>query len=155
MKISSCFFKDSAHYYSSLVDCILNVSTKDALRKLFEQHRLRRQQFQNRWLYCSSDPHRQQQQLKTRRLAEEDPLEQELFPEELKAAIVLFFSLLNEKQRRLYAGLKAFKWGHGGDRMISRLLGIDEQTVVRGRQELLTQEVDCNRIRKPGGGAFA
>ncbi len=79
-------------------------------------------------------------------------MEQELLPEELKAAIVLFFGLLNEKQRRLYAGLEAFKWGHGGNRMISRLLGIDEQTVARGRQELLTQEVDSNRIRKPGGG---
>lgn len=141
----------SGHFAAEL-DYILNVSTKDALRKLFEQNRLSRQQFQNRWLYCSSDPHRQQQQLKLRRFDEEDPLEQELFPEELKAAIVLFFSLLDEKQRRLYAGLEAFKWGHGGDRMISRLLGIDEQTVARGRQELMTQEVDYDRIRKPGGG---
>jgi hypothetical protein len=139
-------------HFATELDCILNVSTKDALRKLFEQNRLSRQQVQNRWLYCSSDPHRQQQQLKLRRFDEEDPLEQELFPEELKTAIVLFFSLLNEKQRRLYAGLEAFKWGHGGDRMISRLLGIDEQTVARGRQELITQDVDSERIRKPGGG---
>ena len=141
----------AGHFVAEL-DYILNVSTKDALRKLFEQNRLSRQQYQNRWLYFSSDPHRQQQQLKLRQLDEEDPLEQELFPEELKAAIVLFFSLLNEKQRRLYAGLEAFKWDHGGDRMISRLLEIDEQTVARGRQELMTQEVDRDRIRKPGGG---
>ena len=141
-----------AGYFTAELDCILNVSTKDALRKLFEQNRLSRQQHQNRWLYCSSDPHRQQQQLKMRQLDEEDPLDQEFLPEELKAAIVLFFSLLNEKQRRLYAGLEALKWGHGGDRMISRLLGIDEQTVARGRQELMTQEIDHERIRKPGGG---
>ncbi len=141
-----------AGHFAAELDYILNVSTKDALRKLFEQNRLSRQQFQTRWLYCSNDPHRQQQQLKLRQLDEEDPLEQEIFPEELKAAIVLFFSLLNEKQRRLYAGLEAFKWGHGGDRMISRLLGIDEQTVARGRKELMTQEVGRDRIRKPGGG---
>ena len=43
----------------------------------------------------------------------------ELLPEELRAAIVLFFSLLDEKQRRLYAGLEAAKLGHGGDRKIA------------------------------------
>jgi hypothetical protein len=138
--------------FAAELDYILNVSTKDALRKLFAQNRLSREQVQNHWLYCSSDPHLKQQQLKLRRLEGEDPLAQELFPEELKAAIVLFFSLLNEKQRRLYAGLEAFKWGHGGDRMISRLLGINEQTVARGRKELMSGEVYYDRIRKPGGG---
>jgi len=80
-------------YFASELESILNVSAKDALRKLYEQKRLFRQQVQNRWLYCSSDPHRQRQQLAARQLAEEDPVDQEVFPEELKAAIVLFFSL--------------------------------------------------------------
>jgi hypothetical protein len=30
-------------------------------------------------------------------------------------AIVVFYSLLDERQRRLYAGLEATKIGHGGD----------------------------------------
>jgi hypothetical protein len=36
-------------------------------------------------------------------------------PEELKAAILLFYSLLDEQQRRLFAGLESIKLGHGGD----------------------------------------
>lgn len=140
-----------AGYFVAELDYILNVSTKGALRKLFEQNRLSREQVQNRLLYCSSNSHCWQRQLKHRRLDKGDLLEQELFTEELKAARVLFFGLLNGKQRRLYAGLEAFKWGHGGDRMISKLLGIDEQTVARGRKELLTQEFNHSKIRRPGG----
>lgn len=138
--------------FVSELESILNVSVKDALRKLFEQNHLHRQQVQNRWLYCSSDPHHRQQQLLVRQLAGEDTKAQDVFPEELKAAIILFFSLLDERQRRLYAGLEALKWGHGGDRRIAGLLGLDEKTVARGRRELLAQEVDYNRVRKSGGG---
>ncbi len=39
----------------------------------------------------------------------------EVSPNELKAAIVLFYSLLDEQQRRLYAGLESLRLGHGGD----------------------------------------
>jgi len=53
--------------------------------------------------------------------------------EELRAARVLFYSLLDEQQRRLYAGL-------------------DEQTVARGRHELLAGKVQRKRIRRGGGG---
>ena len=35
----------------------------------------------------------------------------DLVPEELRAAIVLFASLLDERQRRLYAGLESLKCG--------------------------------------------
>lgn len=141
-----------AGYYASELEIILNVSVKDTLRKLFEQKRLYRQQVQNRLLYLSTDPHRCKQQLLAREFAEEDSGDGEVFPEELKAAIILFFSLLDERQRRLYAGLEALKWGHGGDRRLARLLGLDEKTVARGRRELLDQEVDYKRIRKRGGG---
>ena len=72
--------------------------------------------------------------------------------EELKAAIVLFFSLLDEKQRRLYAGLESHKLGHGGDRKISELFGVDVHTVSRGRRELFGAEVQWEGVRKSGGG---
>jgi len=75
-----------------------------------------------------------------------------VLPEELKAAIVLFYSLLDEKQRRLYAGLEALKIGHGGDRQIAELLGLDPSTVARGRRELLARDVESERIRRRGGG---
>lgn len=73
-------------------------------------------------------------------------------PDELRAAIVLFFSLLDEKQRRLYAGLEALKTGRGGDGRIAELLGLDDGTVARGRRELLAQDVEVERIRRTGAG---
>jgi hypothetical protein len=75
-----------------------------------------------------------------------------ILPDELRAAIVLFFSLLDEKQRRLYAGLEALKTGRGGDARIAELLGLDTGTVSRGRRELLTQDVELDRVRSAGGG---
>jgi hypothetical protein len=71
---------------------------------------------------------------------------------ELKAAIILFFSILDEKQRRIYAGLESIKIGHGGDTVISSLLGIDPHTVAKGRQELINSDIIQGRVRKKGAG---
>ena len=73
-------------------------------------------------------------------------------PDELRAAIVLFFSLLDEQQRRLYAGLESLKSGRGGDAQIAELLGLDVGTVTRGRRALLEQDVEIDRVRRAGGG---
>jgi hypothetical protein len=70
----------------------------------------------------------------------------------MKAAILLFYSLLNEQQRRLYAGLESLKLGHGGDRKLAELLELDPHTVARGRQQLLALQVQVDRVRKTGGG---
>jgi hypothetical protein len=72
--------------------------------------------------------------------------------EKLRAAIVLFYSLLDEQQRRLYAGLESIKRGHGGDRQMAEWLGLDVETVARGRRELLADEVQADRVRRAGGG---
>ena len=42
-------------------------------------------------------------------------------PEELRASIVLFFSMLDEQTRCLYAGLEALKTGRGGDAQMREL----------------------------------
>ena len=68
------------------------------------------------------------------------------------AAITLFFSLLDERQRRLYAGLESLRLGRGGDSVISSLLHIDNHTVARGRRELIQRDIEIDRIRKKGGG---
>jgi hypothetical protein len=73
-------------------------------------------------------------------------------PDELKAAIILFFSVLDEKQRRLYAGLESLKLGHGGDRQIAEILGLDPGTVAKGRRQLLSRDVEMEQVRKKGGG---
>ena len=121
------------------------------MHKLFTEKRIHREKIGNRWLYCSGDMYHRQKQLDNHIDEKGDP-KTDFFPDELKAAIVLFFSLLDEKTRRLYAGLESLKWGHGGDHRISSLLGIDEKTVARGRRELLEDYMDHSRIRKPGGG---
>ena len=71
---------------------------------------------------------------------------------ELKAALIIFLSTLNEKQRRLYAGYESLKIGHGGDKRIGELLDIDKKTVAKGRQELLGEKVEVDNIRESGGG---
>ena len=71
---------------------------------------------------------------------------------ELRAAIVLFFRQLDEKQRRLYAGLESFKLGRGGDIQIAQLLDLDVHTVARGRRDLFDGEIQPGRVRRPGGG---
>src|SRR5256885_9479593 len=73
-------------------------------------------------------------------------------PDQQRAAMVLFYSLLDEQQRRLYAGLESLKQGHGGDRQLAQILGLDEETVARGRQQLLEAKVQRDRVRQPGGG---
>ncbi len=84
-----------------------------------------------------------------------DLTEQAELSQESQAAIILFFSLLDEKQRRLYAGLEAHKLGHGGDSKIAEFLGMDTHTVARGRRELFGEEVQRQRVRKQGGGRKA
>jgi hypothetical protein len=73
-------------------------------------------------------------------------------PDELKAAILLFYCLLDEQQRRLFAGLESIRLGHGGDTLLGDFLGLDVHTVARGRQQLLDQNVVSGRSRRTGGG---
>ena len=60
--------------------------------------------------------------------------------------------MLDEKQRRLYAGLESLRAGHGGDRYIAELLALNDKTVAKGRKELLNGEIPIDFIRRKGGG---
>jgi hypothetical protein len=73
-------------------------------------------------------------------------------PDELKAAIILFYGLLDEQQRRLFAGLESIRLGHGGDTLLGDFLGLDAHTVARGREQLLDRNVVGGRTRRTGGG---
>lgn len=150
-----------AGYYIEELDNVLHVGTKDALRKLVRAGRLAREELGGRYLYCARDRHRRRQQLLARRARLAEPglvgrlPDLAILPDELRAAIVLFFSLLDEQQRRLYAGLEALKTGRGGDTRIAELLGLDPGTVARGRRELLAQDVNVDRVRVAGAGRKA
>lgn len=145
-------------YFVEELDVVVHVSTKDALRKLVRSGRLAREKMAGRWLYCAADSGRRDRQLLARRTRLAQPglvgpmPEPDILTDELRAAIVLFFSLLDERQRRLYAGLEAIKTGHGGDTRIGELLGLNADTVARGRRELLERDVEIDRIRAAGGG---
>ena len=145
-------------YVVEELDTLLHVGTKDALRALVRTARVTRAHVAGRFLYCAMDAGRRRRQLVGRRalLAEPGvagPLpDPAIMPEELRAAIVLFFSVLDEQQRRLYAGLEALKTGRGGDARIAALLGLERGTVARGRRALLAHDVDLDRVRQAGGG---
>jgi hypothetical protein len=131
---------------------------KDALRKLATEGRIFREKVSGRFVAFATEPAVRKKQLRARRVCESQPgglpfaTSVHVVPDELKAAIILFFSVLDEKQRRLYAGLEALKLGHGGDRTIADILGLDPGTVAKGRRELLSEDVQTERVRKMGGG---
>ena len=100
---------------------------------------------EGRYLYCANERARRQEQWAARQ-AQQRP------EDDLQAAIVLFYSLLDEQQRRLYAGLESLEWGHGGDQRMAQLFGLDVDTVARGRVELLSGQVLRERVRRAGGG---
>ena len=51
---------------------------------------------------------------------------------EFHAALDRFYGMLDERQRRCYAGLESLKHGGGGDAKTARELGMNPQTVARG-----------------------
>ena len=147
------------YFAEELAQC-LHVEVHDALRQLVERHQLSRQLLAGVYLYTASDSSTRRAQLLARRSTQTLPMltdasRVQLSPDELKAGIVLFYSLLNEQQRRLYAGLESLKLGHGGDQQLAQFLGLDAHTVARGRHELLAQNVESDRVRKAGGGRKA
>lgn len=145
-------------YFVEELDNLVHVGTKDALRKLVGDARVTRELVAGRFLYCATDGGRRRHQLRRRRALLAQPgvagplPDTPVMPEELRAAIVLFFSVLDEQQRRLYAGLEALKTGRGGDARIATLLGLETGTVARGRRALLEQDVEIDRVRRAGGG---
>ena len=118
---------EAGHFVDEL-DNLLGVGTQDALRKLVGDGRLTRHKLAGHFLYCATDHAHETHQLRARRLLMATPglgrplPDADLMPEELRAAIVLFASLLDERQRRLFAGLESLKCGWGGDRRIATLL---------------------------------
>ena len=145
-------------YFVAELNDVLHVSVQDPLLLLVSRRRIARQLLSGVYLYCSADAATRQRQLRARQQRPDTPsvsdsvIGADSVSDELKAGIVLFYSLLDERQRRLYAGLEALKLGRGGDRRISELLGLDPHTVAKGRRELYSQDVQPERVRKAGAG---
>lgn len=154
--------RSEAGYDAAELTHALHVESKHALTRMVRQGRLQRDAVGGRYVYFAADDATADQQRKhrdahasasrTTSLIVSNP---DLAFEEAKATLLLFFSMLNEKQRRLYAGLESLKLGHGGDAYIAELFGIDPHTVARGRQELEAGELDGQTMRAKGGGRLS
>lgn len=140
------------------LDEIVAVETKRPLRQLYRDEKIARSKLDGVFVYFSRELNRRRQQQQMRSdIAEKKAVATASASagsrsDEVKAAIILFFSALNEKQRRLFAGLESLKHGHGGDRFIAGLLHLDPHTVAKGRRELIDQDVNLDNVRKKGGG---
>jgi hypothetical protein len=138
----------------------IHAEVQEPLRHLANQQRLGRTNVNGQFLYTSIDASERRKQTRSRLGAQLVPLAShtgslQLSPNDLKAAILLFYALLDEQQRRLFAGLESIRIGHGGDTLIGDFLGLDPHTVARGRQQLLEQDVIAGRTRRTGGGRSA
>ena len=148
-----------AGYSATELKGILQVKTKHALTQLVREARLVRESFDSVYVYLSARKEVASRQIEARKaLLNQSPASlivanPDLATDEAKALLVLFCSMLNEKQRRLYAGLESLKLGHGGDAHIGSILGIDPHTVAKGRKELMGADLTASdRLRAPGAG---
>lgn len=143
-----------AGYSASELESIIHVDAQEALLHLIRKDSICREKVYGIYIYFSTHPAIRMQQALFRqdKSSISEGIEIEVLSHELKAALILFFSLLDEKQRRLYAGLESIKIGHGGDRKIADFLGLDPHTVAKGRRELFSQDFELETVRKKGGG---
>lgn len=78
------------------------------------------------------------------------------YSQEIESSMRLYFSGLNEKDRRHYVGAEAIKLGYGGKKYMVELFGISDHMVRRGVQELLNpkllEKIPEGKIRQKGGG---
>jgi hypothetical protein len=68
-------------------------------------------------------------------------------------AVNRVLAMLDERQRRLFAGLLAMRRGHGGILSLAEITGLSRTTIRRGIAELgHGVRRTARRIRLPGGG---
>lgn len=61
--------------------------------------------------------------------------------------------VMQERSRRLFAGLLASEHGRGGVTLLCQITGLSRTTILRGQRELAAGvSLDSPRIRRPGGG---
>jgi hypothetical protein len=144
-------------YFASELNKLLMVRVHEPLLKLYNSQKVRRRQIGGQYLYLSIG--KWQKQFAKRKKTIEARVEYENLylvsgfdSAETRHCLKLFLSTLNEKQRRLYVGFESMKLGRGGDKLMSKITGINVKTIGRGRKELVCHDITPQRIRKPGAG---
>ena len=142
-------------YNASELERILKIKVDDVLLANVKKNKIVREKISGVYVYFSKNYQKKKQQELFRKDTignYHKAMEPEILMNELKASLIIFFSSLDEQQRRLYAGFESLKVGHGGDKYISEILDINAKTVSKGRKELLEQKIKVDSIRKKGGG---
>lgn len=125
----------------------LRIPVHNTVLDLWKNSKINREQIAKEYIYFSVEKGDMQFDLRKQYITSENSM----VPKE-DEYLALFMSLLNEKQQRLFAGYESMKLGYGGDKKISRKTGLNVKTVSRGREELLSKNIDIDRIRKKGAG---
>ena len=148
--------KSNNGYTAAEFEKLLSVKPNGPLIELIGKKQVRREKISGVYVYFSKNDTQGKQQELVRKESmghlESIRFAPDVLLNETKAAIVLFYSMLDEKQRRLYAGLESLRVGHGGDRQVAKLLALNEKTVAKGRKELLSGEIAIDSTRRKGGG---
>jgi hypothetical protein len=159
LETSKIFINNSEAGLSSLeLEELLHIEVKESVLNLYRKKNVDRLKISGKYIYFSVDPKIKKRQILFRKdqdvksILQPDGLQSDLLAHELRAAILLFYTMLDEKQRRIYTGLESLKIGYGGDKQIANLFNIDPHTVAKGRSELITKDFIQGRIRKKGGG---
>jgi len=145
-------------YFAHELTKLLHVETKTSLLKLCHQDKISRERVFGLYLYCAAEPSARKRQIGARRARSASEgtrgivIGRDWVSDEIKAAIILFVSILDEKQQRLFAGVESLQFGPGGNTWIADLLGLDPHTVAKGRRQLLERDILIERIRAPGAG---
>lgn len=154
--ITNLINKSEKGYTAKEIEGVLHIKPNEALVGLINKKDITREKISGKYVYFSTNRTKNKQQELFRNgtvdaIGFNQPTDDVLM-NELKAAIIIFFSILDEKQKRLYAGLESIKMGRKGDEIISGLLGLNIKTVSRGRHELLSNTPLVDTIRAKGGG---
>jgi len=106
---------NSENGYTALeLEQLLNIKPNSVLLELLNKGKVYREKVTGRYVDFSKNNTIRIQQLSIRKDCihkyEDTKINSNIKLDEAKAAIILFFSILDEKQRRLYAGLESLKW---------------------------------------------
>ena len=153
--ISALVKRSEAGYFAAELVPLLHVFIHNAVGKLFVSGRLLREQIGDQYLYLSPVL-AESQFLARRKMLTQAAAESACITNLTRTGMIehlnTFLSILNEKQRRLYLGFESIRLGHGGDVRMASVAGINVKTVSRGRKELLSKEIDHDRVRRKGAG---
>lgn len=124
---------------------IVKIPIQNPLLSLFKNNQIKREQLSGEYIYFSTSKFKWQAKKRRSELINTQTLDYDDY-------LLQFYSVLNEKQKRWFAGLQSIKLGYGGDKIVARKLDLHVSTVAKGRDELLTSNLDLSRIRAAGAG---